>query len=126
MDLYDTEDYLDVFIIRFQPKTILTRARTIANIIAVKNPSIQKPGIIFATRSTIKTLIISEKRPRVITLSGSVRIFKNGPIVLFTIASVIATTIAVKYPSTTTPGIIYAAIATANADITKFNTIFIY
>lgn len=106
MDLYDPENYLGVLIRRFQPKTILIRARTIANIIAVKNPSTQNHGIIFATNSTIRTLIIREKRPRVAILIGNVRIFKNGPIVLFTIASANATIIAVKYPSTTTPGVI--------------------
>lgn len=106
MDLYDPKNYLGVFIRRFQPKTILIRARTIANIIAVKNPFTQKPGTILATNSTIKTLIIREKRPRVSIFNGRVRTFKNGPIVLFTIASTNATIIAVRYPSTTTPGVI--------------------
>lgn len=93
---------------------------------AVKNPFTQNHGTILATKSTIRTLIIREKRPSVATFNGNVIIFKNGPIVPFTIASANATMIAVIYPSTTTHGVTYAAINTANADISKFNKVFIY
>lgn len=106
--------YLDigVFIDESQ-NTIFTSASTTANTSATQNPLIWKPGTIWATRSTMRTLMMSEKSQRVMILSGRVRIWSTGVIVTFTIARTTATITAVKYPSMTTPGVRYAAMATA-------------
>jgi len=83
---------------------------------ADQKPSSENQGTIFATNSTISTLIIKEISPRVKILSGKVRIFKTSPIVLFTIARTTATIIAVMYPSTCAPAVKYEAMMTAIPD----------
>ncbi len=107
------------------PNTIFTRARMTANIAATQNPLIPNPGTNFATSSTMRTLMTRERSPRVRILRGRVRTFRNGDIVLFTIASTTATTMAVRYPSIVTQGVRYAAIATAIAEMRMFMRIFI-
>ena len=74
----------------------------------------------------MRTLIITDTSPNVRTLMGNVRIFNNIPIVPLTIASTTATIIAVRYQSTDVPGVMYAAIATANADMSIVIRVFIY
>ena len=107
------------------PRTMFTRARRTANIRAVKNPSTWKPGTILVTSRTISMLINKENRPSVSIFIGRVRILSITHIVLLTIARTTATVIAMKYPSTEAPGVIYAAIATAIPDIKRLIRIFI-
>lgn len=102
------------------------RARITANMSATKNPSMWNPGTIFVTKRTIRILITREKSPSVRILSGSVSILRKTQIVLLTTASTTATMIAVRYPSTEAPGVIYAAIATAIPDIRILIRIFIW
>lgn len=108
------------------PRTILTRARMIANTKADQNPSNVNPGTIFATKSTMRTLITRDMSPSVSIFRGNVRSFKIGPMVLLTTARTTATMIAVIYPSTCAPGVRYEAMATANPDIKIFKIIAIY
>ncbi len=119
-------DYLSIFFHGSTQSTILTRASITANIAATQNPLTVNHGTNLATNSTIRTLMIRETRPRVRISIGRVRTFRNGPIVLLTIASTTATMIAVRYPSTVTPGIKYAAIATAIAEMRRFISTVIY
>jgi hypothetical protein len=135
MDIYDTkksseiisEDFFDYYCLMVPPPiTIFTSARITANMSATQNPSTLNHGTMFATNSTMSTLIITDTSPNVSILIGSVRSFRNIPIVLLTMASTTATIIAVKYPSTDAPGVIYAAIATASADMSIVIRVFIY
>lgn len=97
-----------------------------ANISATQKPSTLNPGTILATSSTMSTFIIIDISPNVSKLIGSVKIFRNIPIVPLTMASTTATIMAVRYPSTDVPGVIYAAIATARPDTRIVIRVFIY
>lgn len=91
-------------------------ARTRANIAAAQKPLVLNPAIKLSTRRTIRTLMMSETRPRVIQLRGAVSIFKRSQIVALTRPRTSATIRAVTKPSISTPGTRYAAAKTATAD----------
>lgn len=57
-------------------------------------------------------------------LSGRVRVLSIGTMVILTIANTIATMKAVRYPSTVTPGMRYAAMATASAERRRLTRVF--
>jgi hypothetical protein len=95
------------------PKIILIIAKTRANSIAEKKPAVLNPFNKLSTNKTIKTDMIKDINPKLKTLIGKVKILRIKPIVALIRANKTATKIAVKKPSTLTPGIIYAATTTA-------------
>ena len=116
--------YLSHIVFCETQRTIFTSARTTANTSATQNPSMTKPGTSFATRRTMRTLIMREKSPSVRILSGSVRILSMGTMIVFTIARTTATMTAVRYPSTCAPGVRYDAIATASPEMRRLRSTF--
>lgn len=80
---------------------------------AEKIPEVVNPSIKLSTNKIIKTVIIKDINPKVKKLIGKVKILKIKPMVAFANAIKTATRIAVKKPSTLTPGKIKAAKTTA-------------
>lgn len=114
------DNYRDIGVFVESHSTIFTRASTTANMSATQNPLISNPGTSLATKSTIRTLMMREASPSVTILSGRVRTWSTGTIVVLTIASTTATMKAVRYVSTVAPGMRYEAIATAIAERRRF------
>ncbi len=85
----------------------------ILNISAIQKLEIIKPGIIAATRSTIKALITRVKRPKVKMLIGSVRTSNKGRITALTTPKTKATKSPAQKPLTLAPGISQALIKIA-------------
>lgn len=75
------------------------------------------PSTMFPVRRTMRPVIRNDMSPRVRKLRGNVSIRANPPIRRFTIANTIPTIIAVQKESTSTPGTIMAATATAIHDM---------
>lgn len=80
-----------------------------ANSIAEKKPEVLKPSISLSTNKTINTVMMKENSPKVRIVTGKVRMRRMVPIVAFTRAIRIPAIIALKKPSTVTPGIRKAA-----------------
>lgn len=83
---------------------------------AIQKPDIAKPGMILSARRMRSALITSEKSPSVSTLIGSVSTNTIGLMNILKIAKTIASTSA-PTSVTSTPGIKYAAITIASADM---------
>lgn len=74
-----------------------------------------KPAIKLSANRMIIALIIKRKRPKVIMVTGKVKITNIGFTIKFKRLSTIATMIAVAYVSTPTPGNIFESTTTAKA-----------
>ena len=74
-----------------------------------------KPAIKLSANRMIIALIIKRKRPKVIMVTGKVKITNIGFTIKFKRLSTIATMIAVVYVSTPTPGSIFESTTTAKA-----------
>lgn len=78
--------------------------KTILNIKAVIKPSTSKPPTIFVQSNTIKALITKRNKPKVSTVTGSVKNTMIGLIKMFNNPSTTATISAVVKPAIRTPG----------------------
>jgi hypothetical protein len=85
----------------------LITAITIAKIAAAQKPEVLKLVIILSTNKIISTVIIKEKRPRVMMLKGKVSILRINPMVALARAINTAAKIALPNPLTSTPGVMY-------------------
>ncbi|KEO74064.1 hypothetical protein EL17_07920 [Anditalea andensis] len=90
---------------------------------AHQKPLTANPGITSAAIRIINPLMTRRKSPNVITVIGIVRKINIGLTVMFKSAIIAATTNAVRYPSTATPGNKKAVIKTARAATTNCNKI---
>lgn len=93
----------------------------IANQNAGQNPETEKPGTIYDANTTNNALINSENIPKVSMFKGSVNIKTIGFINTFIKPSTTASTSA-PMGVTTTPGIRYAVIKIAIAEIIQCNS----
>ena len=93
-------------------------ASTSAKKSAVQNPVTTNPGTMADASITRSALMTSEKKPKVMSVMGNVRISKMGRINRFNAAS---TTAAIMAPESVTliPGTIYAAIRIATVAISQ-------
>ena len=91
--------------------------RMSANASAGRYPVTTNPSTRFPVRSTMRPVMRNDISPSVRKFNGAVKIRATQPIMRFTIAKTIPTTIAVQKLSTSTPGTIMAAIATAIQEI---------
>lgn len=82
------------------------------------------PSTKLSTSRIINTPIITPTNHKVMRFKGSVMRRNNAPTVALTIASTTHTTIAVRNPSTVTPGTTYAAIAIAIQVTRNCNNVF--
>lgn len=71
---------------------------------AIQKPLTPNPSTKASTKSIITALITIRKRPRVIIVTGSVKSTSTGFTIRLSSARTRATTIAVTYPVTVTPG----------------------
>jgi hypothetical protein len=97
------------------PNNALSNARTIANMTAFQNPPTSNHSRRLLASMIIKTVIIHPTNHKVIQFNGKVRKRRIDHTVAFSKAITIATIIAHRKLTTSTPGIRYAAITTAAA-----------
>lgn len=97
-------------------KSQLIRPRRIAKIIADTHHDVLNPSIRLSVRKIIRIPIMADTKPKVRKFSGNVMARKISPTVALTTHNTTATMIAVHKPSISTPGVRYAAIATAIPD----------
>ena len=99
--------------------------KQILNTNATKKPLTAKPSIKASARRMMHAFITRRKRPKVKIVIGKVSNTKIGLTISFNNANTTATTIALKYPSTVTPGRSFARSTTIIAVTSRRKITFI-
>ena len=91
---------------------------------ATKIPETPNPATNLSAKRIIIPLMTNKKSPKVRMVAGNVKNIISGLTNKFKIAMTMATINAVPYPSTVTPGIIFANTTTAKAVNASFKKVF--